>query len=601
MLKLFKRDKKADAAPKLAVESGADADAALDAGAGAVSVGEAGSEAVQASAIDAKAVEPASETPAVRKSALSGGLSGSPSSVSPSSADLEPLRGLIGHDAARDAVRAIRRLEPRAAIFLSAPRSSGHAEALRTLTRDEAAAIAPGDAVVIMSRFGGSAALDVFRLAPAEATAFRDGVASVVEMLSATIPAAFESDSFKVARIALDEELRSGHDSALDALRRKADGQNIGLLRTTNGYAVVPMHEGRVVRGEIFDALPGSLKSDVEAKLALFEAELLEVLKQRAGLQQLHHERVKELERDAAALSVDAAIGTLLAKFKSRADLGPRLAALRADLIENALLFVAANRDAGGVPRAPIEIARDRRFARYRVNVLARPGGAGDGLELPETLERAELIGMAICDGPGRLQPDAVVPGALTRPGGGVVMIDVRDLIGTYSAWPLIKHALKSARAAPVAVGEGGLQHSAGLDLPVEVRLVFVGETEDYASWCRLDPDVGRLVRLIEAFPATAPSTAALKSVIARHLAGFASDDGLLPFDGPALYAVIDTLALTCDGDRVTSTELGPARDLMGAASATAQAASRVMVLAADVGTAQAKRMRARQPVEVSA
>ncbi len=525
------------------------------------------------------------------------------------SANFEPLSGVIGFDQARDALSLICRLAPRAAVFVAAPRSSAHTEAIRTILADHAATIQTRDAVVVVQSFTGDGADDglaVIALPAVDAADLARGVASAVDMLSATLPAAFDSDSYRVARIALDEELRSGHDTALDTLRRKALAQNIGLLRTTNGYAVVPMHDGRVVRGEIYGALPGSLKSGVEAKLASFEAELADILRNRAVLQQEHYRRAKALEHDAASLTVDAAIATLKARFAAREDVTAWLAQLEADIIANALLFVAASREANGAPRAPAEIAADRRLQRYRVGVLSRGNRGAAALEYPDTLDRAELVGLArgggnaagngpsvgSSSGSAGALPIGVSPGAMTRPGGGIVAVDVRDLMASYASWPLIKHALKSARAAPLATGDGSEARAAAIDLPVDVRLVVIGEPDEYGSWCRLDPDVARMVRTIEAFAPVMPASEASERMIARHLSGFVRDDGLLPFDGPALAAVYGTLRADRDGFAAVSTDLTTARDLMGLASAEAAAASRVMVLVDDVLAAMTVRNR---------
>jgi len=510
------------------------------------------------------------------------------------SASFEPMRGVIGADNAREALGLLRRLEPRAAVFVVSPRTSVHAEALRTLLSEHAAAIPIRDAVAVVSRFAspGGEGLEVLRLPAGDAASLAEGVAGVIEMLSATIPAAFESDSYRVARIALDEELRSGHDSALDALRRKALTQNIGLLRTTNGYAVVPMHDGRVVRGEIYGALPGSLKSDVEAKLAVFEAELADVLRNRAVLQQDHYARAKALERDAASLAVDAAVGPLKKAFSSRDDVARWLARLGEDLVANAQVFVAAARASNGAPRAPCEIAHDQSLQRYRVGVLSRGARGSAGLEFPETLDRAEMLGLARSAADGAVMPGGVSPGALTRPGGGVVVVDVRDLMASYASWPLIKHALKSARGAPLATGDGADARAAPIDLPVEVRLVVLGEADDYRSWCRLDPDVARTFRTIEAFASVLPASDSSERTIAGYLSGFVRDDGLLPFDGPALAAILTMLRVNRDGFACLMTDLTAVRDLMGLASAEASASGRMMVLSDDVATAMATRTR---------
>ena len=81
------------------------------------------------------------------------------------------------------------------------------------------------------------------------------------------LPALFESEDYQVRRRAIDEQFRSGQEEALEALNAKAQAQNIAILRTPTGFTMAPMHEGKVVKPEVFNALPEAMRKEVEIKI----------------------------------------------------------------------------------------------------------------------------------------------------------------------------------------------------------------------------------------------------------------------------------------------------------------------------------------------
>ena len=92
------------------------------------------------------------------------------------------------------------------------------------------------------------------------------------------LPALFEGEDYQVRRRAIDEQFRSGQEEALEALNAKAQGQNIAILRTPTGFTMAPMHEGKVVKPEVFDALPEGMRKDIEVKIEGLQKELQAIL-----------------------------------------------------------------------------------------------------------------------------------------------------------------------------------------------------------------------------------------------------------------------------------------------------------------------------------
>ena len=485
---------------------------------------------------------------------------------------------MIGSAAARAVLEPLSRAKPGTVSFISSPRTQRHAASIHTLLTELLEKRPASDALCLVSDFATAPGFSFLRLQQPYAKSLAAGVAEAIEMLSLTLPAAFDSDSTRVARLALDEELRSGHDTAIDALKRKALSHNIGVLRTPMGYAVAPMHEGRVVAPDVFKALPAGLKAGVEAKLEAFETELSGVLASRSRLQQDYYQRVRELERELASLAVRASLSNLTASFANAPAIVTWLNALSSDLTKNANLFVSAASRANSQPRAPIELANDPTLARYRVNILNDKGA----IITPHTLDLAELFGTIHATSAAASAPAAVHPGALTRAASGFLLIDARDLLAQYATWPRLKQGLKRGATNPLNAANAATSVF-GLEVPIEARVIVTGDADDYTAWCALDADVPRLVRHIKAYAQTIPVTATVTHDFNALSAAIVRDEALLPIDASAIAALLDANTTTQNRVRYLLADLDALPTLMTEASHLAASRSQSTITASDI------------------
>ena len=81
-----------------------------------------------------------------------------------------------------------------------------------------------------------------------------------------------KSDEHRISLDLLEEEIRYLGDKAVDEVRRRAESQNIAVVKSLDGYVLAPMHEGRV------DVIGGG---------AIVVQELARVLGERAGIDSL--------------------------------------------------------------------------------------------------------------------------------------------------------------------------------------------------------------------------------------------------------------------------------------------------------------------------
>ena len=207
-----------------------------------------------------------------------------------------------------------------------------------------------------------------------------------IEELKTALPAIFEGDDYQTRRRAIDEEFRSVQESQLDHIAQKARGQSIALMRTPTGFAMAPMHEGKVIERPVFEALPKETQEDFESKIEALQKELQDALEQMPRGQKERRRRLMELNEEVAGHAVRQAIGDVEAEFADLPDITAHLEEARSDLIRNVGVFLSSGEDGEGMVSQPVDTVRDARFRRYLVNVVIADGHGADGAPIVEEL-----------------------------------------------------------------------------------------------------------------------------------------------------------------------------------------------------------------------
>ena len=273
------------------------------------------------------------------------------------------------------------------------------------------------------------------------------GMVAAIDELRNVLPALFEGEDYQVRRRAIDEQFRSGHEEALEALNKKAQGQNIAILRTPTGFTMAPMHEGKVVKPEVFNALPEGMRREIESKV--------EALQTRAR----HHPRAPAEDRQAASRAPEGSQrgggqgrhhrcdGRPDCRLHGRAG-GRRLSGVppAATSIRNVGVFLTTGEEENAIVKQPVDTAHDVRFRRYMVNVMVSHGDGTSSTGAPVVEEQNPTYGNLV----GRVEHIAqmgtlvtdfllIKPGALHRANGGYLLLDARRLLLSPFAWEALE------------------------------------------------------------------------------------------------------------------------------------------------------------------
>jgi lon-related putative ATP-dependent protease len=514
--------------------------------------------------------------------------------------ELHPITGLIGQDRALKAIQFGANIKSHDFnIFVLGPPASGKTTAVKAHLGPKAAeAPTPADWVYVYN-FENPNRPRALKLPHGRAKDLARGMVGVLDELRSVLPALFESEDYQVRRRAIDEQFRSGQEEALETLNRKAQSQNIAILRTPTGFTMAPMHEGKVVKPEVFNALPEAMRKDVEAKIEALQKELEAILERMPKADKKRRAELSELNEEVARHAVDDALDELIAAFRDVPQVSEYLAAAGRDLTRNVALFlVSGEEEQNAIVRQPVDTARDARFRRYLVNVMVSNGvdtrgGAPVVEELNPTygnlIGRIEHIAQM-----GTLVTDFLLikPGSLHTANGGYLLIDARKLLLSPFAWEALKRALK-ARAIhieqPSEATGFSLISTQSLDpdpIPLDLRVVLFGDRELYYLLAAFDPDFAGLFKVQADFDDTITRSAENDNAYARVIASIVKEHGLKPFDASGVARIIDEGARLADDREKLSIEIGRIADIVREADYWSSQAKRKLTTRQDVARA---------------
>jgi AAA domain len=459
--------------------------------------------------------------------------------------------------------RAAERAQPNAHILVIGPPGTGRRTAIKSILEKRRSELPrPSDWVYLWSS-GMGRALPAFSLPHGQAGFFVREIQEAISRAMTTLERMTASDDYRLAVEVIDEEFRHRSDKSLEDLKRRAEAQNIALLKTSEGFVLAPMHDGKVVRAEVFRSLPDGLQRDVEAKIAALESELKGLISALPGEHMAQGERLSVLNRETASRAVRPQIESVQSAFGGA---GPLLPAIEADFIHAVCERSGAgssNAGAAAVRVLPVQTSSD--FAEAAPVVFARDVSA----------ER--LAGVIGHDSDGRI---AIKPGQLMRANGGFLVVEAWRLAASPEGWAVLSAALETGEIKPRA--------APGMIIDVEpikldVRVVLLAEPQSLEKLSVIDPGVARHFPLVARFDATAACRDADASSFGALSAAIAKEKGFRPIAESAAALVYKDACRRAAKPDYVSLDLAAIGALLSDADQNASAASSDIIRRTDI------------------
>jgi predicted ATP-dependent protease len=359
-----------------------------------------------------------------------------------------------------------------------------------------------------------------FALPPGDGPRFRRDVRLAIDKARASFGRYLKSEEHRISLDLLEEDMRYRGERAVEPIRRRAEAQNIAVVKSLDGYVLAPMHEGRVVRSDVFRALPEALKRNVEAKITVLEDELQSIVASLPDAESEASEKHDTLVRQAALRALRPGMAAIRRAYADGVSIGAAL-----DAVEEAFQ-VAATRHAGSEIFAPVifldseDVPLTDPTVPSKV-VIARQTSAGD------------LLGEISRDALGF---PVLLPGHLMRAGSGIVIIEAWRLVADPAAWLALSAVIRSKQIVPISAPGVGIKID---PIPFGATVVLIADAQSWSKLEAIEPGVARYFPHVAKLADTVPMSELGEDEFAKGAARLAADHGLRPINAsvaPLIY-----------------------------------------------------------------
>jgi predicted ATP-dependent protease len=418
-------------------------------------------------------------------------------------------KNIIGQDRALKAIELSAKI-PHSDfnVFILGQQGSGRHGAVKELFSNQAAEMpVPGDWIYV-NNFETPHKPIAIELPAGKAPGFKRAMEELVDDLANDIPALFEADDYQNQRRSIEQDFGESHEKSFENLMESTKARNLILMRTPMGFMVAAAKDDRPMKPEEFKALPKKEQATIDQNISKAQDELEAVLKQIPKREKEHRNKIGELNLGVAKKGVDASISNVTSVYGNIKALAEYLDAVKADLIENADVFLQGGPavQAGAFPVATTKHYKDEAFQRYAVNVIvSNPNGkkAGSPVVIENLPTLSNLVGRIEQKSEmGMLSTDftMIKSGALHRANGGFLILDVRQVLSEPFAWDALKRCLKTKEIGIVSAMERySFITTTTLDpdpIPLDVRVALVGDRQWYYLLAAYDPDFTDLFKI---------------------------------------------------------------------------------------------------------
>ncbi|MGC1505305.1 MAG: ATP-binding protein [Sulfitobacter sp.] len=523
-------------------------------------------------------------------------------------ASLKPVSGFIGQTRAIDAIRLSAEIDHKDFnLYVLGREGTGrHSAVAQLLSKAAATRQMPCDWVYV-NNFDAPHKPNAMKLPPGTASALKSAMQLLVDDLAIEIPALFESEEYQTQRRAIEEEFGQKHEEPIAEFAERAQAENVALLRTPMGFMLSAIVDKKPIKPEAYEALAPEERAAIDEKIERLQEHLANVLKQGPHLEKEHRQRVEALHAAMAERVVSLRVHEVETEFADHASIATYLGYVRTDMVSNAELFLVSKEGSnnGPFPGVTRKSHQNPIFDRYSVNIMvsheAGPQSAPivreDLPSLNNLTGRIEHISEM-----GTLATNftLIKPGALHRANGGYLVLDAQRLLSEPYAWDALKRCLQSQSVTITSLAERlSLSSTITLEpdpIPLDVRVVLVGDRRLHMLLTMLDPEFGQLFKIQADFEDDLPRTAKNMRALAGIVAGYAAKEKLRPMTETAVAALLDHAVRLADDTKKLTLELGALADVMREADFYATRDRRDLISDKDIAQAigQAERRASR-------
>ncbi|HJM88243.1 MAG TPA: ATP-binding protein [Dehalococcoidia bacterium] len=488
--------------------------------------------------------------------------------------DLMPIEAIYGQERAVRSIDFALGMEDRGYnLYASGPDGIGKSTIVQQfLSRRAAQLPAPPDWIYVHN-FADTDRPVGIGLPAGEGRIFAERTARTVQAASRELKQAFESDSYARQRGEFGQRMEQRRSALLEQLSADAKERGFHLQMSPQGVTSAPIVNDEVLNDEAFQALPEEQRTAIEESAHQLESVVQDAMLQMRGLERDAQDELNSLDEQVASFAIEHLFQPLLDQHEESEEIVTFLKSVRDD--------IRKERDRFRQPPAQQEQAAAAQLGRgnnqgpdlhrYAVNVVIS-NDPTDGAPLIterhptyyNLLGRVEYAGQF---GGMAFDHTLIKAGSLATASGGFLVLRLRDLIQNPIAYDGLKRALLTQEIAIENLSEvAGLVPTTAVrpePMPLDVKVVIVGDAGLYGYLFRIDPDFRELFRVKADFEVDVERNAGNIIGLAALIRLQCERGDLLCFSRDAVARLVEHSSRVVQDQRRLSANMGAFTDLI--------------------------------------
>jgi len=491
------------------------------------------------------------------------------------SAELGPVDGIIGQDRALKALKFGVEMKGKGFnVYVAGPPITGKRPAARSFLENIAKTRAVPPDWVYVNNFQNSYEPKTLKLPPGRAKAFQKDLKNLVDQAKRAVPAALQNEEFVSRGNTITKKAVAERNKILSDLNKQAEVHGYTVRMTQLGITIIPVVDGKTVSQEEFDTLPARVKKKYDQSRDTVRAALDKAGKEVNDLDARTLEELKKLRDDSVRYAIGGLMTNLVSRYEGLPDVVQHLNELRDDIMENTELFTPGGTEEkqDAEQQSPLEKSLPEfLFRRYDVNVIVdnselkgAPVISEDNPTVTNLLGKFENESRF-----GALTTDftLIKGGSIHRANGGYLILGAIELLKNQFSYDGLKRVLQSGNILIEETGQRlGVASTKTLvpqPIPLNVKVILVGDHEIYQALYTQDPDFGILFKVKAHFDDSIERNDQNQKTYGSFVHSLCEREGLNHLEAPALGKVVEYGSRLAEDQTKLSTKFPEIADLV--------------------------------------
>ena len=391
--------------------------------------------------------------------------------------------------------------------------------------------------------------------------AFKEDMNRFISTIRKDLHKIFASENYEKEKKIITKQYETKKNEIMQAFDKHTTAQGFKIRTATDGIYFSPVHNGKVLNEQEFNALDEKIKDEFKAKSPKIQQETHEIMKKLEILEKECGLKVQDWQANMVTYAVSKNINELKIKYKGDLKIQNFLYSVQEDVVKNAEKFKDMPEN---IPNMPPQMrASSKPWEKYKVNVIVNN----------ENLDHAPVV---ICSNPtyydlfgkleyenymGSIKTDHTMlkAGVFYKANGGYLLVNARDLITNMTIWEAFKRVIRnseltidSSRDMTTPVTMIGIKPEA---IPIHAQIVLFGSEAIYQQLSNLDSDFKKLFKMKADFDDSIDKDSDTVRRTIEYVAYVAKKENLLPFKSDAVKAIIE-YSSRCAGDKTKLTAM---------------------------------------------